>query len=406
MTQSKTKDSKVFILVILSISLLFSFTLWFSANAIIGQLIELWDLNQGDVALLSIILIIGFVTGGIISAVFNLPDIIKTKHFYCLNSLLGAIVNFLVAISPNFLWVIFFRFLTGFFLAGVYPTAMKLVASWYKTSRGVAIGILLGALTFGSGLPYLFNLTRLPDWRLILSFSSILALISVFLIHLFIEEGPHIAVGARFKLSNIKDGLSHKSVRLANYSYFGHMWELYAFWVWIPVFLQVVYSRSNPGEDSLIYFSIGTFLVFAFGAIANSIGGFISDKIGRTLFNMIMLSISGLSSLIIGFFLNDPILALLVAIIWGITVIPDSPQYSAMITELSDQEFVGTSLTIQTALGFAITNISIWLIPIYVNYVGWTYGFTILVVGPIIGIYSLIRLRSQPDSIKIALGKK
>ena len=110
--------------------------------------------------------------------------------------------------------------------------------------------------------------------------------------------------------------------------------------------------------------------------------------------------------MIIGFFLNDPILALLVAIIWGITVIPDSPQYSAMITELSDQEFVGTSLTIQTALGFAITNISIWLIPIYVNYVGWTFGFTILIIGPLISIYSLIRLRNQPDSIKIALGKK
>jgi MFS family permease len=390
----------------ISIALLFSVTVWFSANAITPQLINLWNLNPSNLALLSTILIIGFVIGGLIYSVFNLPDIIKTPLFFSLNAFLAAIGNFLAALSPNFLTFITFRFFTGFFLAGVYPTSMKLISSWYKRNRGLAIGILLGSLTAGSGIPYIFNLTGLPNWRILLSISSLLALIGSILIFIFIQEGPHLVKGAKFKLSNIRALFSKKSVRYANYSYFGHMWELYAFWVWIPKFLQEVHSQTNPGLDVNLYFSLGTFLVFISGAVGNIIGGKVADKIGRTKFNILMSAISGTSSLIIGFFLHNYILALVIAVIWGFTVVPDSPQYSAMISELSDPAYIGTSLAIQTAFGFAITNITIWLLPIIVELIGWTFGFTFLVIGPIFGIISLIKLRKEPDSVKIALGKK
>ncbi|MHA1987577.1 MAG: MFS transporter [Promethearchaeota archaeon] len=406
MNTKLTKKSKPLILAIVSISLLFTVTVWFSANAITPQLKNLWNLNEADLALLSTILIIGFVIGGFIYSVFNLPDIFKTPLFFSFNAFLAALVNYLAVFSPNFIIFISFRFITGFFLAGVYPTSMKLISSWYKRNRGFAIGILLGALTSGSGLPYIFNLTGLPNWRILLSISSLLALFGSILIFIFIKEGPHLVKGAKFKFSNIKVLFSKKSIRYANYAYFGHMWELYAFWVWIPAFLKEVHIQTNPGIDFTFYFSLGTFLVFISGAFGNIIGGKVADKIGRTKFNILMSAISGVSSLIIGFFLNNYILALIIAVIWGLTIVPDSPQYSAMISELSDPAYIGTSLAIQTAIGFAISNITIWLLPIIVELIGWTFGFSFLVIGPIFGIISLEKLRREPDSEKIALGKK
>jgi len=226
------------------------------------------------------------------------------------------------------------------------------------------------------------------------------------MIYLFIQEGSHIVRGAKFQFSNIKELFSKKSVGYANYAYFGHMWELYAFWVWIPKFLQEVHSRTNPGIGVNLYFSLGTFLVFVFGALGNIIGCKIADSIGRTKFNIIMLVISGSTSLIIGFFLNNAVAALLIAIIWGLTIVPDSPQYSAMISELSNPAYIGTVLAIQTSLGFAISNISIWLLPIIVDLTGWTYGFMFLAVGPSLAIYSLMKLRQESDSKLIAQGKK
>lgn len=401
-----TKESKPLILTLVSLSLLLSLTVWFSANAITPQLIILWSLNQADLAILSIILIVGFVLGGFVYSILNLPDLVKTPIFFSINALLSALGNLLAALSPNFLTFTIFRFLTGFFLAGVYPTSMKLISSWFKRNRGLAIGILLGALTAGSGLPYIFNITGIPNWRILLSLSSMLAFLGAVIIYFFIQEGPHLAPGAKFHLSTLKDIFGKKSVRLANYSYFGHMWELYAFWIWIPKFLQEVHSRTSPGIDVNIYFSLGTFLIFISGAVGNMIGGKIADLIGRSKFNIIMLVISGSSSLIIGFFLNNALLALVIAIIWGLTVVPDSPQYSAMISELSDPTYIGTALAMQTAIGFAITNISIWLLPVMVDLIGWTFGFTFLVLGPITGIISLIKLRNEPDSQKIAQGKK
>jgi MFS family permease len=394
------------VLLVLTVAQFFALTLWFNATAVIPQLIPYYDLSQNDIDLLSMTVTVGFVVGCMISSLFNLPDVIKTKNIFTFSALAGGLSNAVSSFSTSFSGVVVCRFLTGIFLAGVYPTGMKLAVTWFREGRGYAVGLIIAALTAGSGLPYLFNLTYFPDWRIIMNVSTVLAVIGGLLVWIFIAEGPYDAGVARFDPGNIGQIVRNKALRLASYGYFGHMWELYAMWVWIPSFLRDSYLHSHPGSDPTSFFSMGTFLVFIGGAIATSFGGKIADAYGRTTFNIIMLALSGVSSLMIGLFFDKPIIALLIAVFWGMTVIPDSPQYSSMIAELVEPAYVGTALTLQTAVGFLLTIFSIKILPIFVKVVGWSYGFTILALGPVIGIISMVRLRELPDSEKIAMGKK
>lgn len=402
----KLSGTQIKNLIILAIAQFFCLSLWFSTNAILSQIRAVFMFTSGDVARISSAVVFGFVIGGLISSVLNISDIVSSTRVFFLSAILGSTTNTIITITGNITVIIISRFFTGFFLAGIYPIGMKLTASHFKENRGLSIGILLSALTAGSGLPYLFNLIGVPDWRVLVFFSSVLAAIGGGLVLVFCSEGPFIGKSANFSISNLKTIYSNQSVRQANYGYFGHMWELYAFWVWIPIYLEIVYLRVYPSRDPLGFVSLVTFAIFVTGAISNIGGGYISDRIGRTTFNIIMLSASGLSSLVIGLFLDNLILAVITALIWGLTIIPDSPQYSSMVTELADENLVGSALTLQTAIGFSLTIVSIRIIPIFVEIVGWQWVFTSLTIGPVLGIISLVRLRQNPDSIKIAGGNK
>src|SRR5687768_3762029 len=392
-------------LVLLSLAELFGMALWFSGSAVVPALSQEWNLSSSQVSWLAIAVQLGFVAGTLISATLNLADIITTRHLFAVCALLGALTNAffgLYAHQPG--TAIALRFLTGMCLAGVYPPGMKLMATWFREQRGMALGFLVGALTLGKATPYLVNAIGSANWRLNVVFVSILAIVGGLIVLLFVSDGPHALPPASFDVSQIWKVFGNRGVRLASFGYFGHMWELYAMWIWIPVMIRA--SVTAQGGDP-IFAEVGSFLVIGAGAIGCVVAGLIADRVGRTIVTSWAMAISGSCCLLIGLLYGgNPVLLLLVATIWGATVVADSAQFSSCVTELGDPQYIGTALTIQMCIGFLLTTISIELIPKVVDAKGWSYAFMILAPGPFLGVLAMLRLRSLPESIKIAHGRR
>jgi MFS family permease len=392
-------------LALLAIAELFGMSLWFSGSAVVPALTREWHLSPSAATWLTLSVQLGFVAGTLLSALFNLPDIIRPRHLFTVTAIAGAVVNAVFGwFAHDASFAIVLRFLTGMFLAGVYPPAMKILATWFRHGRGFALGVLVGALTLGKAMPYLINGIGSANWRLNVLVMSILAVIGGLIVLLFIDDGPLALPAARFDWKQVARVFHNRGVRLANLGYFGHMWELYAMWTWIPFMIRAsLFARkSDPALAE-----VGTFLVIGCGAIGCVIAGAIADHVGRTIVTSAAMAISGSCCLVIGFLFGaNPIALLIVASIWGASVVADSAQFSACVTELGDPQYIGTALTLQTSLGFLLTTISIELIPHFENLVSWRYAFTILAIGPLFGVISMLRLRSLPEAEKIAHGKK
>lgn len=380
-------------------------SLWFSGSAVVPALTKEWHLTESATTWLTLSVQLGFVAGTLLSALLNLPDIISPRHLFTLTALAGAIVNGAFGwFAHDAAAAVPLRFLTGMFLAGVYPPAMKILAAWFRHGRGLALGTLIGALTLGKATPYLINAIGSEDWRTNVLFVSLLAAAGGLLVLLFVSDGPFALPAARFDWKQVGKVFANRGVRLASFGYFGHMWELYAMWTWIPFMIRASLAARHSSAPLA---EVGSFLVIGCGAIGCVVAGVIADRIGRTVVTSAAMAISGSCCLLIGLLFGaHPIALLIVAAIWGATVVADSAQFSACVTELGDPQYLGTALTIQTCLGFLLTTISIELIPHVERAVGWRYAFAILAPGPVLGVISMLRLRSLPEAEKIAHGRR
>ncbi|MGE0706930.1 MAG: MFS transporter [Planctomycetota bacterium] len=401
--------SKPVALLLLALAELCAMALWFSASAVLPQLTAEWELSGALQAWFTMSVQVGFVAGALVSALANLADRVSAQRLVAGCTLVGLLANAAItqvgAPGP----ALALRFLTGFCLAGVYPPGMKLVATWCREDRGLGIGLLVGALTVGSALPHLLNAidwgsgaAGLPPWRWVLGAASASAAAGVGLV-LLVPTGPHHVPARSFDWRQAGAALASPGVRLANLGYLGHMWELYAMWAWTPLMLLASYEQAGYSPRAA---RLAGFLVVAAGGAGSVLAGRVADRWGRTTVTVASLVVSGSCALVAGQLFTAPVALTALCLVWGFAVVADSAQFSAAVSELSDPQYVGTALTVQTSLGFLLTLLTLWAIPPLRARWGWPVACAALAAGPVVGIWAMLRLRRSPEATRLASGNR
>lgn len=385
-------------LILVSAASLFAMSLWFSGTVVLPELMRIWNADLAVSSWLTMAVQLGFVAGGLLSATFNLPDRISVVRVFVISCVGAAGVNaaFAAVAADHITAALVLRFLTGAFLAGVYPPAMKILAGWYRDGRGTALGILIGALTVGTALPHGVHATGNLPWRAVVLTCSVFALVAAALIGLGVKEGPYSAPQQPLDFGQLKEVIRNRPLRLANLGYLGHMWELYSMWGWIALLLGA--SAGGAGQTV----AAASFLAIAIGAVGCVWAGRASDatphaSVSRRIaqrahVTIVAMGVSGACCLLAAAAFKYFWGLVAVCLIWGIAVIADSAQFSTLVSEVSDPRYVGTALTMQTVLGFLLTVFSIRAVGAIGAGYGWQWAAASMAIGPLLGIVAMWRL--------------
>ena len=398
-------------LVVLGVGTLLAMSPSFSAAAVAPILREEWTVGLLELPFLTVVVQLGFAVGALGLASLGAPDVIPGPKLFAAGAVVAAVANLgfgLAASDPGS--AVPFRFVTGAALAAVYPVAMKLAAGWFGRDRGLAIGVVNGALTVGVALPFLFRAIGAyagVDWRPVVVAASVAAVGGAILVARFGRSGPLEVPAPRFSPAIAAAAFREPSVRLASLGYFGHMWELFAMWTWIPIFLLASFAAAGLPDAAIA--SLTAFAVVSVGGVASAVAGAVADRFGRTTTTIAALATSGTSAIVAGLLFGAPVpVVAIVALVWGASVVADSAQFSSAVSELAPPGTAGSALSVQTALGFTLTSVTILGVGLLdpTGADGWQIAWAILALGPIVGIVAMIRLRGRPDATKMANGHR